>query len=496
MGSPALPLPIPTGAPQGPGRLPTPSGPPTYPGPASPFKGPVGPAPQQPAPGTPGTAPQTPAVCTGIPSMQIGCARLLGTVGPPSSTIPGALPNGKAGPPQNNPADVLLVQKLINVVVNSHYVADAVLMDGKSKLVQPLNENGQWSTQLFNAIKQIEVLYFHGRANPHGIGVIDPQADESLFVFLVNLANGSQTAKEQLSVQMEVLALAMVPGGKVLIDAGGTGPGGKPVAKKESAIDVYLPILLDALTARGLNDTDMVLIAIACAYTETSSFVPPTEGMYDLNTSGTFTNNTTRATWDSTPGNVHGANYKTLLSHYTAARKYNPNVLTSGTETWTPNTSGPNGATNQGDIYDAYYDGKRVNHLGNDHAGDGWKYRGRGLIQLTGKALYEEADRKANVGDLFVNDPDQVNSTQYAGKVVAGFLSAVENTIRTAMKTDALARVRKAVNGGTNGLSPFRTAMAAGRAVIADAIIHQAKAATRRKRTHHRHPHSHPGKKK
>lgn len=26
---------------------------------------------------------------------------------------------------------------------------------------------------------------FHGRANPHGIGVIDPQADESKFIFLV-----------------------------------------------------------------------------------------------------------------------------------------------------------------------------------------------------------------------------------------------------------------------------------------------------------------------
>jgi hypothetical protein len=457
--------------------LPRPSGTPPQ-GPGKPISGPGAPVP-----------PKTPAVCTGVPLLSLGCARLMGTVGPPSSVLPRPDSKGKPGPPANNAADVLLVQKLINLIVKAGYMESSVLTGENGKLGTPLLENGQWSNALFQAIKQIEVLYFHGRANPHGIGVIDPQADESMFVFLVALANGTQKAKAMLSVQMEALALAMVPGSKVLIDAGGTGPDGKPVAKKEAAVDVYLPILLDALTKRQLNDTDMVLIALACVYTETSTFVPPTEGMYDLNTSGTFTNKTTGDTWESNPGNVHGRDYTNLHTHYVAATRYNPKVPTSGTETWTPNTSGPNGTTNQGDIYDDYYQGKRVNHLGNDKPEDGWNYRGRGLIQLTGKARYMEADQKAGTGTLFVDTPEQVNSREYAGVVVAGFLSAVESRIRNAMKNNDLTTVRIAVNGATNGLPQFEKAMAAGRAVVGEAIIRESKAAVRRKRTHHSHHH-------
>jgi hypothetical protein len=156
----------------------------------------------------------------------------MGTVGPPSSVLPRPDPKGKPGPPANNAADVLLVQKLINLIVKAGYMESSVLTGENGKLGTPLLENGQWSNALFQAIKQIEVLYFHGRANPHGIGVIDPQADESMFVFLVALANGTQKAKAMLSVQMEALALAMVPGSKVLIDAGGTGPDGQRSRRK------------------------------------------------------------------------------------------------------------------------------------------------------------------------------------------------------------------------------------------------------------------------
>lgn len=441
--------------------------------------------PQPPAPSGPGPTPPASVVCTGVSILSMSCARLLGTVGPPGSTIPSSLPNGKPGPPPNNAADVLMIQKLINVVVKAGYVESAVLSGGNSKLVQPLNENGQWSTQLQNAIKQIELLYFHGRANPHGIAVIDPQADESLFVFLVNLANGSQKAKQQLSVQMKALAVAMIPQSRVKIDAGGTAPDGTQQPAKMEAVDVYLPILLDALTQWNLNDTDMVLVALASVRTETTNFVPISENMYDLNTTGTFTNKATGDTWTDTPADVH-SDYKTLQQHYTAALQANPKYPTRGTETFTPNTSGPGGTTIQGDIYDPYINkkGKQVNFNGNTQPGDGWKYRGRGLIQLTGRGRYDEADQKANAGSKFIDDPDLVNTKEYAGTVVAGFLSAVEHKLRQALQNNDLAAARKLVNGGTNGLDTFKIAMAAGRAVIAQAIIQQARATTRAQKTH------------
>ena len=372
---------------------------------------------------------------------------------------------------------------------------NSVLGGQAGKLGTPLVENGSWSPALHNAIKEIERLYFHGRANPHGIGVIDPQADESMFVFLVGLANGSQKAKQQLSVQMKALALAMIPNATVITDAGGTAPDGTQYPVRMEAVDLYLPILLDALTQWKINDTDMVLVALACVFTETNNFVPISEKMYDLNTTGTFTNKTTGETWTDTPTGVHAA-YGTLKQHYKAALQPNAKFPGRGTETFAPNTSGPGGTTTQGDIYDSYTNkqGKVVHFNGNTEPGDGWKYRGRGLIQLTGRGLYAEADTKAHTGTKFIDTPDLVNSKEYAGIVVAGFLSAVEDKLRLALKNNDLAEARKLVNGGTNGLDNFRTAMAAGRAVIAQAIIQQAKATTHSKRTHRRKHHRHPTK--
>lgn len=53
-----------------------------------------------------------------------------------------------------------------------------------------------------------------------------------------------------------------------------------------------------------------------------------------------------------------------------------------------------------------------ANKLGNgdEASGDGWKYRGRGYIQLTGKSNYSEFD--ATVGDNIVANPDLV-ATKY-----------------------------------------------------------------------------------
>ncbi len=419
------------------------------------------------------------------PAVKFSCVRLTGVVGPVDAT--NAHTSGvKVPAPTNNYADVLLIQRLINAVVDAGYMDQAVLGGGNGKLGTRLAENGTWSLPLQNAIKQIELLYFHGRANPHGIAVIDPQADESLFVFLVNLANGSQKAKQQLSVQMKALAVAMIPSSRVMTDAGGTAPDGTKMPAKMEAVDLYLPILLDALTQKGLRDTDMVLVALACVFTETNNFVPISEKMYDLNTTGTFTNNATGATWTDNPAGVH-KNYGLLKQHYNAALKANPKFPLRGTETFTPNTLGPDGSTVKGNIYDHYVDSDGVAHdfNGNHDPGDGWKYRGRGLIQLTGKGLYAAADKNAKTGTLFQDDPDQVNSQKYAGIVVAGFLLAAEPRIRNDLKRDDLAAVRKVVNGGTNGIENFKKAMAAGRRVIAQDIILQAKASVRKKRTAH-----------
>lgn len=87
---------------------------------------------------------------------------------------------------------------------------------------------------------------------------------------------------------------------------------------------------------------------------------------------------------------------------------------------------------------------------GNELSGDGWKYRGRGSIQLTGKANYTAFQKWLN---LRVLNPDDV-ATKYYWKTALFFFEAngifkLCNDVSDATIT----KVSKKINGGTNGLS-------------------------------------------
>lgn len=62
--------------------------------------------------------------------------------------------------------------------------------------------------------------------------------------------------------------------------------------------------------------------------------------------------------------------------------------------------------------------GKRIGN-GDEASGDGWKYRGRGLIQTTGRNNYAQLSEELDVD--FVKDPDLVATPQYAALSAAFF---------------------------------------------------------------------------
>ena len=102
------------------------------------------------------------------------------------------------------------------------------------------------------------------------------------------------------------------------------------------------------------------------------------------------------------------------------------------------------------DQYLSKYDtGSLARRLGNtpEADGDGQKYRGRGLIQITGRANYSECGEALGL-DL-INQPELLEKPQNACMSAAWFwASRGLNTLADAGKFDAITR---RINGGQNG---------------------------------------------
>ena len=89
---------------------------------------------------------------------------------------------------------------------------------------------------------------------------------------------------------------------------------------------------------------------------------------------------------------------------------------------------------------------------GNEASGDGWKYRGRGALQLTGKANYE-AFAKYLGTDEVVTNPDLV-ATKYAFESAMFFFerNKLWAICDQGINDAAILALTKRINGGTHGL--------------------------------------------
>ena len=95
----------------------------------------------------------------------------------------------------------------------------------------------------------------------------------------------------------------------------------------------------------------------------------------------------------------------------------------------------------------AAYEGRK--DLGNTEQGDGVRYKGRGLIQLTGRANYKKASEY--FGQDFISHPEMIETPYYAA-MVAGWYWDRHGLNQYADVKD-LRRITKIINGGYNGLA-------------------------------------------
>ncbi len=86
---------------------------------------------------------------------------------------------------------------------------------------------------------------------------------------------------------------------------------------------------------------------------------------------------------------------------------------------------------------------------GPESSGDGWKYRGRGLKQLTGKDNYERCGRALQV-DL-VNNPEKLLEPELAARSAGWFWES--NNCSSFIDRDDFEGLTKRINGGLIGLA-------------------------------------------
>lgn len=164
-----------------------------------------------------------------------------------------------------------------------------------------------------------------------------------------------------------------------------------------------LPAVIDALGGADLGEKPMVLMALASIRAETESFLPISEGQSRFNTS-------------------------------------------------------PRGKPF--DLYDF-----RKN-LGNRGPSDGADFRGRGFVQLTGRANYTQFSQVIGMSDQLVKNPELANQPDVAATLLAAFLKDKERAIKEALLEDDLRTARKLVNGGSHGLDRFTDAYRRGDKLI------------------------------
>lgn len=113
----------------------------------------------------------------------------------------------------------------------------------------------------------------------------------------------------------------------------------------------------------------------------------------------------------------------------------------------------------------AAYEGRL--DLGNTEEGDGRRYRGRGLIQTTGRANYREATRairQLNPGAPdFEAAPEALE--QFPWALLAGVIYWQRRNINRHADRDDVRAVTRAINGGLNGLEDRKRYLAKAKAI-------------------------------
>ena len=111
------------------------------------------------------------------------------------------------------------------------------------------------------------------------------------------------------------------------------------------------------------------------------------------------------------------------------------------------------------------YEGRK--DLGNTQPGDGVKFKGRGLIQVTGRANYAGYSKWKYGDDRAVKSPEMLAQLPDAVDAAFWYWTVARPKLPALARADDLAGVTRAINGGTNGIEDRARRLAHAKALFA-----------------------------
>lgn len=117
-------------------------------------------------------------------------------------------------------------------------------------------------------------------------------------------------------------------------------------------------------------------------------------------------------------------------------------------------------AANQKMIASIIYANRNGN--GDVASGDGYRYRGRGLIQITGKTNYAALVKQ--LGADVVANPDLLLGYRFAAMSAAAWWK--DNGLNELADSDDVIRITKIINGGTNGLDDRKSRLSKSKGIL------------------------------
>jgi predicted chitinase len=107
------------------------------------------------------------------------------------------------------------------------------------------------------------------------------------------------------------------------------------------------------------------------------------------------------------------------------------------------------------------YEGRK--DLGNLHAGDGVRFKGRGIFQLTGRANYRAYGRK--IGLDLEGNPELAAQPDVSVRIACEYWKA--KGLNTWADRDDIVEITRRINGGRNGLADRQAALAVAKQIFA-----------------------------